>query len=146
MPMRSSCFLSNSKFNRAFTLVEMLIVIALIAIVATLTITNLGNVFGSKQEETAELFVTQSIKTPLMAYRTAVGNYPSTSEGLQALIHSPAGKENRWKGPYIDKIPLDPWKNPYQYRFPGIHNPRGYDVWSMGPDGADGSPDDIGNW
>lgn len=130
----------------AFTLVEMLIVIALIAIVATLTISNLGSIFGSKQEETAEIFVNQSIKTPLMAYRTGVGTYPTTAEGLQALVNAPTGKETRWKGPYVDKLPLDPWKNPYQYRFPGTHNVRGYDVWSMGPDGLDGTEDDIGNW
>ena len=131
---------------RAFTLVEMLIVIALIAIVATLTISNLGSIFGSKQEETAEIFVNQSIKTPLMAYRTAVGTYPTTAEGLQALVGAPTGKEMRWKGPYVDKLPLDPWKNAYQYRFPGTRNARGYDVWSMGPDGTDGTEDDIGNW
>lgn len=137
---------ASKKAYTGFTLVEMLIVIALIAIVATLTITNLGSIFGSKQEESAEIFVNQSIKTPIMAYRTALGSYPTTAEGFQALVTAPTGKEARWKGPYIDKMALDPWKNPYQYRCPGVHNPRSYDAWSIGPDQIDGTPDDIGNW
>jgi len=132
--------------NRAFSLVEMLIVIALIAVVATLVIANLDTLFGGGQIDSTKTFVTQSIKTPLMAYRTAIGGYPSTNEGLNALVQPVAGKESRWRGPYVDKIPLDPWGNPYQYRNPGIHNPRGYDVWSFGPDGIDQTPDDIGNW
>lgn len=137
---------SNNRLH-GFSLMEMLIVIALIAIVATLTITNLDNIFGAKQEETASIFVNQSIKTPLTAYRTAIGAYPTTSEGLNALINPPAGKENRWKGPYLDgKIPFDPWKNAYQYKSPGTHNPRSYDAWSIGPDQTDGTADDIGNW
>ena len=60
----------------------------------------------------------------------------------------PAGKESRWKGPYLEEVPLDPWKQPYQYRYPGsknINGARGYDVWSLGPDGTE-SADDIGNW
>jgi general secretion pathway protein G len=133
--------------RKGFSLVEILIVIALIAILATLAITSVGNIFSGKQEETASIFVTQSLKTPLTAYRTSVGNYPSTADGLNALLNPPAGKEARWKGPYIDgKVPFDPWGNPYQYKFPGTHNPRGYDIWSMGPDGTDGTTDDIGNW
>jgi len=81
-----------------------------------------------------------------------MGAYPSTSEGLQALITVPAGNADRWRGPYImvkgdqNKILLDPWGNPYQYRYPGIHNTTGYDLWSKGPDGRDGTADDIGNW
>lgn len=127
---------------------EILIVIALIAILATLSITGLQNIFGAKQEETASIFVNQSMKTPLIAYRTAIGAYPTTAEGLNALINPPSGKEARWKGPYVDGkvIPMDPWNNPYQYKSPGTHNPRGYDVWSIGPDQTDGTADDIGNW
>jgi general secretion pathway protein G len=64
------------------------------------------------------------------------------------LTKAPAGKESKWKGPYLEEVPLDPWGNPYQYRFPGsknINGARGYDVWSWGTDGTE-SADDIGNW
>jgi general secretion pathway protein G len=92
------------------------------------------------------MFVQASVKAPLQQYRMHMGSYPSTEEGLNALLDAPGGdKARHWKGPYIDTLPEDPWKNRYQYRFPGQHNPRGYDIWSMGPDGRP-SDDDIGNW
>lgn len=136
--------------RRGFTLLEILVVIGIIGLLAGLTIANVGGSFGSSQKSVAEIFVTQSIKTPLLAYRLQMGDYPSTEEGLAALMVAPPGKADRWRGPYLDpstKIPLlDPWKEPYQYRYPGVHNKGGYDIWSKGPDKADGTDDDIGNW
>ena len=147
LPLKNLTASRTLRARPAFSLMEILIVIALIAIMATLSITGLQNIFGAKQEETASIFVNQSIKTPLIAYRTAIGAYPTTAEGLNALSNPPAGKESRWKGPYLDgKLPVDPWSNPYQYKFPGTHNPKGYDIWSIGPDQTDGTADDIGNW
>ena len=71
-------------------------------------------------------------------------------EKLEDLVEKPSDKTlaERWAGPYLDKsdIPVDPWDNPYKYAEGGKHNPEKYDVWSMGPDGDDGSDDDIGNW
>ena len=133
-----------------FSLIEILIVIALIAVLATVAIGNLGGIFGGQQEKVAALFVNQTLKTALTPYRLDVGNYPSTEEGLNALVKAPAGKEGKWKGPYIEatEVPKDPWGNDYKYRFPGsknVNGVRGYDVWSLGPDGAE-SGDDIGNW
>jgi general secretion pathway protein G len=94
----------------------------------------------------AELFVTQAI-IPLMEFRVHTGRYPTTEEGLQALIQCPPGMESKWKGPYIktDRIPLDPWRHEYQYRHPGAHDSKEPDIWSLGPDGI-ASADDIGNW
>lgn len=131
-----------------FSLIEILIVIALIAILVTVTIGNLDNVFGGQQEKVADIFVSQTAKIGLTPYKLDVGNYPTTEEGLQALMRAPAGKEANWKGPYLEEIPTDPWKQPYQYRYPGsknINGARGYDIWSLGPDGTE-SADDIGNW
>jgi general secretion pathway protein G len=131
-----------------FSLIEILIVIALIAVLATVAIGNLGGIFGGQQEKVAGMFVKQTLDTALVPYRLDVGNYPSTEEGLAALIKSPAGKEAKWKGAYLKELPLDPWDNPYQYRYPGsknINGARGYDAWSWGPDGVE-SGDDIGNW
>lgn len=131
-----------------FSLIEILIVIALIAVLATVTIGNLDTVFGGQQEKVADIFVNQTAKIGLTPYKLDMGNYPTTEQGLQALIRAPAGKEADWKGPYLEEIPPDPWKNPYQYRYPGsknVNGARGYDIWSHGPDGTE-SADDIGNW
>jgi general secretion pathway protein G len=141
----------NSKTSRrGFTLLEILVVITIIGLLAGLTITNVGGLFGGSQKQIAQLFVTQSIKTPLLTYRLQMGDYPTTEEGLQALFTAPAGKTDRWRGPYVTdgtKFPItDPWGEPYQYRYPGVHNKGSYDCWSKGPDRADGTDDDIGNW
>jgi general secretion pathway protein G len=137
----------NSK-RRGFTLVEVLVVISIIVLMAGLTISKMSNIFGGSEKDIAKLFVTQTMKTPLFAYRINMGNYPTTEEGLQALITPPANKADRWRGPYVEgsSIPLDPWKEPYLYRYPGTHNKDGYDLWSKGPGGVDGADDNIGNW
>jgi len=101
----------------------------------------------------AKIFVTSEIETSLLAYKTATGDYPTTQQGLKALIAAPAGATG-WNGPYLNKsiLPLDPWGHPYHYAYPAKHNNKGtsnerpYEVWSIGPDGRDGTADDIGNW
>ncbi len=135
----------TQKVRRGFTLLEIIIVIGLIAALAGMAIVGLDKIFGGGQEEVAKIFVNQTVNAPLMAYRLNVGSYPSTQEGLAALMTSPAGVSAKWKGPYLEKEAVDPWQNPYQYRFPGTKNPAKYDVWSYGPDGVE-SADDIGNW
>jgi general secretion pathway protein G len=140
----------TSPKRRGFTLVEILVVISIIMLLAGLIIANVGKFFGGAQLDIAKLFVTQSMKTPLVTYRLQMGSYPSTEEGIQALMIAPSGKADRWRGPYLTegtKVPiLDPWGEPYQYRCPGTRNKDGYDLWSKGPDKADGTDDDIGNW
>lgn len=142
--------LPKNSLRRGFTLIEILVVITIIGLLAGLTIVNMDKIFGSSGVSVAKIFVTQSVKTPLFTYRLAMGDYPSTEEGLQALFTAPGGKADRWRGPYVadgTKYPvLDPWSEPYQYRYPGTHNRGSYDVWSKGPDKTDGTDDDIGNW
>lgn len=102
----------------------------------------------SNREKVADIFVNQTAKIALVPYRLDIGSYPTTEEGLGALINAPAGKENAWKGPYLESVPLDPWGRPYGYRFPGSLNEKGangYDIWSLGEDGKK-SEDDINNW
>lgn len=137
----------STRSRRGFTVTEMLIVFALISLLAGLIIGNLDGIFVNQQKKAAGVFVNDAISTPMIAYRTDIGNYPTTQEGLQALVTAPAGKEARWQGPYIQKLDdlTDPWGNPYQYRFPGQKNPGSYDLWSTGPDTAS-ADDDIGNW
>ncbi len=131
-----------------FTLMEVMLVLVILVILASTAglayqgIQRRANINAAKMQVGA-------LSTPLDAYHMAVGNYPSTAQGLQALRHQPAELSNasQWDGPYLDSnVPLDPWGNPYQYMCPGTHNPDKYDVWSMGPDGINGTQDDIGNW
>ena len=134
--------------TRGFTLLEIMVVLAILGLLVGLAVTNLDKIFGGAQEKVAHTFVTTSLSAPLMTYRMDMGGYPSTAEGLAALCTAPQSATGRWNGPYIidGKIPLDPWNEPYQYAFPGKHNPKSYDLWSKGPDKQDGTADDIGNW
>lgn len=134
--------------TRGFTLLEIMVVLAIIGLLAGLAISQLGGTYGGAQKDTASLFVNTSIKVPLFSYKMAMGDYPSTQEGLQALISPPSNKADKWRGPYLDpaKIPLDPWGEPYHYAYPGTHNKDSYDIWSSGPDHQNGTEDDIGNW
>lgn len=132
---------------RGFTLLEIMVVLAIIGLLVTLAIANLDKIFGDAKITTAEIFVRQSMKVPLQSYRMHLGDFPSTAEGLQALVTPPASRADRWRGPYLQdgKMPMDPWGRPYQYRFPGTHNKDSYDLYSFGPDGQE-SNDDVKNW
>ena len=98
-------------------------------------------------DNTAKFFVTESMKPALTKYRDSVGHFPSSEEGIAALLHAPQATEQRWHGPYIEgeRVPRDPWGREYQYRSPALKSTLGYDLWSLGPDGVP-SADDIGNW
>lgn len=134
----------------AFTLIEILLALAIVGLLAGLAITNSDKIFGGSQEAVAKIFVRDSLKTSLTRYRIDLGDYPSTAEGLNALLAAPASKADRWRGPYAEtpggKLPLDPWGEAYRYRYPGTKNKGSYDLYSVGPDHADGTEDDIGNW
>lgn len=133
--------------RKAFTLLEIMVVLAIIGLLVGLAVASLDKIYLQARISAAELFVRQSIKLPLQSYRWNMGDFPSTGEGFQALVSPPAGKADRWRGPYLEggKLPLDPWGEPYQYRCPGTHKNE-YDIWSKGPDKADGTDDDIVNW
>ena len=144
-PRRGQRRLSRS---HGFTLLEILVVLAIIGLLAGLAITNVDRIFGGAQIQTTQLQVRDSMRTPLASYRIAMGDYPTTAEGLQALISPPGNKADRWHGPYLDpaRIPVDHWGEPLQYQYPGNRNKGSYDLWSKGPDKQSGTTDDIGNW
>ena len=146
--IRSSDLLPSRRGKSGFSLLEILIAIALVALLASVALNQLTGVFGDNQKQAAQIFVTSSSELALTRYRLDVGNFPSTEQGLKALIKAPSGLEARWKGPYIKEQAIDPWGNPYKYKFPGTRNisgSRSYDIWSLGEDGTE-SNDDIGNW
>jgi general secretion pathway protein G len=134
--------------TKAFTMMELLVVLAILALLAGLAITNVGGIFGGAQQTAAQLFVKDSMKSPLFTYKMHMGDYPTTADGLQALVTAPSARGDRWHGPYItdSKVPIDPWGEPYQYAYPGSKNKKDYDLWSKGPDKQSGTEDDIGNW
>ena len=141
---------STSRARRGFTLVEILLALTIIGMLVAVAVSKIDGIFGQSQEQIARLFVGDSMKTAMLRYRMDIGDYPSTTEGLKALITSPEEKVDRWKGPYIEskggELPRDPWGEPYQNRCPGTHNAEGYDLFSKGKDHAADTADDIGNW
>jgi general secretion pathway protein G len=133
---------SRTRAFGGFTLIELLLVLVILGVLAALVVPKfVGR--GEQARITAAKADISSIKTALNAFEIDTGRYPTTEEGLTALVSQPSGVQN-WHG-YLDNVPKDPWGNPYQFRSPGQHNPEGFDVYSFGPDGREGN-DDIGNW
>ena len=128
--------------RRAFTLVEMLLVVTIIGILAALVIPRIAGTSDRARKTAAHADINGGIKSALGAYEVDNGNYPKS---LQDLLVQPSNARN-WHGPYLEKIPQDPWGNNYLYYYPGKHNQNSYDLLSVGPDGKEGSEDDIGNW
>jgi general secretion pathway protein G len=132
---------------RGMTLIEILVVLTLIGIVMGIVGGNyLGQ--GEKAKAKAAKIEIEQIGQTLDLFRLEVGRYPTTQEGLQALITAPSGVPN-WNGPYWKKstLPKDPWTNEYKYASPGQHG--GYDLWSYGADGKEGGEGinkDITSW
>lgn len=130
------------KKEAAFTLLEIMIVVTIIAILGGLAIYKLaGNVEYAKHQAVATDI--QSIGTQLKLYESMNGFMPSTEQGLQALVIQPQTdpKPSRWYQLFKD-LPQDPWHNPYVYRNPGTKNPQSYDLFSAGPDRLPDTADD----
>ena len=138
-------------FGRAaFTLIEVLVVIVVIAILATLVAPNLFRNVGDARVVTARTQV-ETFGTALDAYRLDNGSYPSTIQGLGALWERPAvDPPANWRSPYLRKaVPKDPWGREYVYIAPGRVNPQSYDLLSYGADGragGEGENADIQSW
>lgn len=139
---------SKQKIRHAgFTLVELLVVLAILGLLAGLVGPQVMKFLGSSKTKTAALQI-EDLAATLDLYRLETGVYPSGDQGLEALVSKPGDVAN-WNGPYLKKgqVPKDPWGNDYQYRFPGEHG--GFDIWSLGADnrdGGEGESADIKSW
>lgn len=140
----------KTKHQKGFTLIEIMVVIVIIGILATLVI---PRIMG-RPDEARVVSAKHDVATLVQAlklYKLDSGRYPTTEQGLNALVQKPTSEPvpMNWKtGGYLDKLPLDPWGTSYQYTNPGTHNNE-IDVYSFGADSKAGGTDndsDIGNW
>lgn len=127
-----------------FTLVEMLVVLAIIGLLVGLVAPRVFGQLAEAKVRTAHIQI-ESFKNALDLFYLDAGRYPSTQEGLQALNVRPASVQS-WGGPYVKgtSVPKDPWNNPYAYRAPG-GNGRPFDITSSGPGGKGGTADGGAN-
>ena len=135
--------------SAGFTLMELLLVMVILATLAALVLPNLAGRSEESRITSAKAQI-ELFRTALSQYEIDNGTFPSTDQGLEALLQEPQGdpKPRDWKGPYLEKtaIPVDPWGSPYVYQSPGVHMPRSYDLYTRGPDGRDNTDDDIVSW
>ncbi len=140
----------NGKTRHAqggFTLIELLVVLVILGLLAGLVGPQILRYLGGAKTDTARLQI-EELGAGLDLFHLEVGRYPTTDEGLTALVEEPTGVNN-WNGPYLKKktLPKDPWGNEYNYQSPGENGP--YDLFSLGQDNMEGGEDeneDIVSW
>ena len=136
----------STKKQRGFTLLEIMVVIVILGILASIVVPNL---MGNKEQADRQKAVTDivALENALDLYKLDNVRYPTTEQGLEALLQKPEGEpepKNYKQGGYIKRLPEDPWHSPYQLLSPGEHGV--IDIFSYGPDGVPGTEDDVGNW
>ena len=144
----------RSKANRrrrgssGFTLIEIMVVVVIIGLLAAIVAPNFMSNIDTAQINAAKQEI-RTIETSLNLFRLDNFRYPTTEEGLDALVRSPGGNiQATWKQ-YLPRLGTDPWNNPYQYENPGTRGGGDFDLYSFGRDGQDGGEgldSDIGNW
>lgn len=131
---------------KAFTLIELLLVLVILAVLGAVVVPKFTK-RSQQAKETAAKTDIANLEVALDSFEIDTGRYPTNSEAIGALIRPPVNVEDDWKGPYLKRgVPKDPWGNEYLYKQPGQYNEYGYDLSSYGPDGINGTEDDIKNW
>lgn len=143
--------MNRTKPTHGFTLIEVMVVLVILGILATLVVPRImsrpdeARIIAAKQD-------INSIGQALKLYRLDNHSYPTTDQGLQALVTKPTAPPAppNWKtGGYLDRLPKDPWGNEYQYLNPGVKNTNDVDIFSLGADstaGGEGNDADVGSW
>jgi general secretion pathway protein G len=136
--------------QQGFTLIEIMAVVLIIGLLTTLVGIAIIPQIDKGRVTTAKTQI-KNLEAALETYRMDNARFPTTEQGLHALIEAPPDVRNFQTGGYLreKRIPLDPWGNPYQYESPGTHNDHSFDLWSWGADGApggSGTDSDLGNW
>lgn len=131
-----------------FTLIELLVVLVILGLLAALAGPRVIGYLSGARSDSARLQIA-NFRSVLDHYRLDTGTYPTTQQGLEALVRNP-GNVRGWRGPYLDaaQVPLDPWGRPYVYRVPGDQG-RPYDLFSLGADGSPGGQGeaaDVASW
>ena len=137
--------MKTKRKHQGFTLLEIMLVVSIIVIILGVAISKLGNTTAIAKTMRVQADI-QAIKTQLQLYESMNGFYPTTEQGLQALVTQPSNdpRPARWYQ-LFKELPTDPWGNGYIYKSPGLKNPGGYDLYSAGPDRqADTADDDWG--
>jgi len=130
--------------NKGFTLVELMLVVIIIGVLVAMVVPRMAGRSEQARSAVAKTDIDLNIATGLKLYELDNGVFPTTEEGLEALLTAPSSAKN-WKGPYLEKKPIDPWGNTYHYKSPGTHK-ADYDLFSTGRDGVEGNTDDVNNW
>jgi general secretion pathway protein G len=127
-----------------FTLMEVLLVLVILVVLASMAV----SIFSGTQDQAMK----DAAKGQVGIFKGAVNLYKFHTKNLPGslndLVNKPGDTKaaERWAGPYLDRVPLDPWDRDYKFVAPGKHNADSFDIYSVGPDGNDGTDDDIGNW
>jgi general secretion pathway protein G len=131
----------------AFTLLEVLMVIVILGILAALIVPQFSGTRKRAMVDATKIQIA-GLDSDLERFRLHCGRYPTSDEGLAALLEQPDDEEleERWAGPYIKKAPRDAWGHDLYYESPGEYNEDSYDLYSAGPDAEPGTEDDIKNW
>jgi general secretion pathway protein G len=140
---------TKSQSRSGFTLLEILLVVIIIGMLVGVAVVKLGGKGAQAKEVTTRRQI-DAYKTALGLYELDNGFFPSSEQGLQALVGQPASPPapSNWKGPYLDPpvIRKDQWGSDFIYKNPGVKIPNGYDLYSPGPDRTPDNEDDLGNW
>ena len=139
---------SQVRSEAGFTLVELMVVVVIIGVLAATIIPEIMGTPHEAKVSAAKGHIAE-LGNALDRFNLHMDRYPTSEESLKVLVEAPSGDSKNWRGPYIRQLRSDPWGNPYQYRYPGVHHPASYDLWSRGADGVDGGEGkgaDIGNW
>lgn len=127
-----------------FTLIEIMVVVVIIGLLAAIIVPTVVSKVDEARLAKAKSDI-QSLETALTEYRLDNAAYPTSDEGLDALVKQPNDPSvQNWHGPYVQQLSKDPWGRPYQYEYPGTHG-LPYDIFTLGPDGQPGDKE-IGNW